>query len=103
VATTVHRLQTERASGDRVGIKIATTVNVRIDGFAGKQFDGIVTGKYGHTFVPFSGASPGASSSVGDHNRFPYNDPFRIVVVAVHGTWHVSLRHRSLCERLHSV
>jgi hypothetical protein len=64
---------------------IGPTVTVRLAGFPGKQFDGTVTGQYGHTFVPFSGSSSGASSSAGDHDRLPRNTAFRIIVLNVRG------------------
>ena len=51
--------------------------------FTGQQFDGVVTGKYGHTFVPFSGKSGGASGSSGDHDRLPQGSAFRIIVHAL--------------------
>jgi hypothetical protein len=84
-ATTLHRLETERADIPAVGISVEPAVPVTIDGFRGKQFDGTVTGQYGHTFVPFSGKSSGASSSAGDHIRLPKGTAFRIIVLDVRG------------------
>jgi hypothetical protein len=85
VATTLNRLRTERADGPNVGMTLEPTVAVKIAGFSGQQFDGVVTGQYGHTFVPFSGKSGGASSSAGDHDRLPQDAAFRIIVVDVRG------------------
>jgi hypothetical protein len=84
LARTVQRLRTERTTGP-VGITTGPVVAVTIAGFPGKQFDGTVTGQFGHTFVPFSGASSGASSSAGDHDRLPRNTAFRIIVLNVRG------------------
>lgn len=85
-ATTLHRLETERADIPAVGISTQPAVPVTIAGFTGQQFDGVVTGQYGHTFVPFSGHSRGASSSAGDHLRIPEGKAFRIVVLNVRGS-----------------
>jgi hypothetical protein len=84
-AVTVQRLRTERATGPDVGIDLQPNVPITIGGVRGTQFDGTVPGKYGHTFVPFSGKSSGASSSFGDHDRVPDGDAFRIVVLDAHG------------------
>ena len=84
-ATTLHRLETERADIPAVGISVEPAVAVAIGGFGGEQFDGIVTGQYGHTFVPFSSLSSAASSSAGDHIRLPKGTAFRIIVLDVRG------------------
>jgi hypothetical protein len=84
-ATTLHRLQTERADVPAVGITTRPAHAVTIGGFRGQQFDGTVTGRYGHTFVPFSSSSGGASSSAGDHLRLGNGKAFRIVVLNVRG------------------
>jgi hypothetical protein len=84
-ATTLHRLRTERADGPNVGMTVEPSVAVKIGGFSGQQFDGVVTGQFGHTFVPFSGKSGGASSSAGDHDRLPQGAAFRIIVLNVRG------------------
>jgi hypothetical protein len=81
-ATTLHRLRTERADGP-VGMTVQPTVAAKVAGYSGQQFDGVVTGQYGHTFVPFSGKSGGASSSAGDHDRLARNTAFRIIVLNV--------------------
>jgi len=81
----LQRLRTERAAGPDVGMTVKPTVAVKIAGYAGQQFDGLVTGQYGHTFVPFSGKSGDASISAGDHDRLPRNTAFRIIVLDVHG------------------
>ena len=84
-AVVLNRLRTERAKGPNVGMTVKPNVAVRIAGFPGQQLDGVVTGKYGHTFVPFSGKSGGASSSSGDHDRLPQGAAFRIIVLNVRG------------------
>jgi hypothetical protein len=82
-AATLHVLETERAAGPSVGFELEPAVALTIGGFPGQQFDGFVSGKYGHTFVPFSGRSKGASGSAGDHFRVPDGKAFRIVVLNV--------------------
>jgi hypothetical protein len=84
-ATTLHRLETERAQGTKVGIRIKHAAAVRIGGFGGQEFDGTVVGKFGHTFSPFSTSTGGASSSAGDHWRLPYSRSFRVIVLSVRG------------------
>ena len=81
---TVRRLRTERVTG-AVGMTVGPVVAVNVAGFGGMQFDGTVTGRFGHTFVPFSGPASGASSSAGDHDRLPHDTPFRIIVLNVRG------------------
>jgi hypothetical protein len=81
----LQRLRTERASGPNVGMTVEPTVAVKIAGYRGQQFDGLVTGTYGHTFVPFSGKSGDASVSAGDHDRLPRDTAFRIIVLDVGG------------------
>jgi hypothetical protein len=81
----LQRLRTERASGPNVGMTVKPTIAVNIAGYTGQQFDGLVTGTYGHTFVPFSGKSGDASISAGDHDRLPRNTAFRIIVLDVGG------------------
>jgi hypothetical protein len=83
-AATLNRLRTERASGP-VGMTAQPTVAAKVAGYPGQQFDGVVTGRYGHTFVPFSGKSGAASSSAGDHDRLARNTAFRIIVLNVRG------------------
>jgi hypothetical protein len=84
-ATVLQRLRSERAAGPDVGMTVKPTVALRVAGYAGEQFDGVVTGRYGHTFVPFSGKSGDASLSAGDHDRLPRDTAFRIVVLDVRG------------------
>jgi hypothetical protein len=81
----LQRLRTERATGPDVGMTVKPTVEVKIAGYAGQQFDGLVTGTFGHTFVPFSGKSGDASISAGDHDRLPRQTAFRIIVLDVSG------------------
>jgi hypothetical protein len=81
----LQRLRTERATGPNVGMTVKPTVAVKIAGYAGQQFDGLVTGTFGHTFVPFSGKSGDASISAGDHDRLPRQTAFRIIVLDVSG------------------
>ena len=85
LATTVHRLETDRADTPATGISIRPAVAVTVARFPGQQFDGTVTGQYGHTFAPFSSNTGGASASAGDHWRLPKDDAFRIIVLNVRG------------------
>src|SRR5437763_10309504 len=84
-AATLHLLETERADSRAVGITIRPAVPVTVGGYRGQQFDGVATGQYGHTFVPFSGHSNAASSSVGDHRKFEHGKAFRVIVLDVRG------------------
>jgi hypothetical protein len=86
VAQTARILGTARAASANVGIKAAPATAARVNGFAAQQFDGIVTGPFGHTFVAFSGKSSGASEAAGDHYKLLHNDAFRIIVFSVRGT-----------------
>jgi hypothetical protein len=85
-ATIVQVLRTERASSPSVVIKAGRVVDVTLHGVAAKQFDGIVIGPAGHTFVAFSGKSSGASEAAGDHFKLLHNDLFRIIVTTIRGT-----------------
>jgi hypothetical protein len=84
-AATLQLLRTERAAGTNVGIDVTAVTPLSVGGFPGKQLEGTVIGQFGHTFVPFSGHSHGASGSAGDHYRVPHGVAFRIVVVDVRG------------------
>jgi hypothetical protein len=84
-ATTLHRLETERADTPAVGITRQPPAAIKIAGFPGQQFEGVVTGQYGHTFAPFSTSKGGSSTSAGDHLRYAKNVAFRIVVLNVRG------------------
>jgi hypothetical protein len=78
----LHRLETERAAGSNVGMKIRPAVAVTIGGFRGWQFDGTVIGRFGHTFVPFLGTN-GSKADNGD--RLAHDTAFRIIVLSVRG------------------
>jgi hypothetical protein len=77
--STLHRLETERATGP-VGINIRPAVAVTISGFHGWQFDGTVSGRYHHTFVPFLGTN---GSKPDNSDRLAHGTAFRIVVLNV--------------------
>jgi len=85
VLTTIQLLHTERASSPNVGIQAGPIVDVTLHGVPAKQFDGMVTGPGGHTFVPFSGRSTGSSEAAGDHFKFLKDDLFRIIVCSIRG------------------
>jgi hypothetical protein len=84
-ATTLHLLETERADGTAVGITVQPQVAVTVGGFRGWRFDGVATGQYGHTFVPFSGHSRAARESAGDKRHYDHGKAFRIIVLDVRG------------------
>jgi hypothetical protein len=84
-ATTLHLLETERADSAAVGVATQPQVTVTIGGFRGWRFDGVATGQYGHTFVPFSGHSRGARESAGDKRHYDHGKAFRIIVLDVRG------------------
>lgn len=78
-ASTLHRLRTERATGP-VGIRVGPAVPVIVGGFHGWQFDGTVTGRYHHTFVPFVGTN---RTKPDNSDRIAHGRAFRIVVLSV--------------------
>jgi hypothetical protein len=79
--STLHRLRTERASG-AVGISVRPVIAVTIGGFHGSQFDGVVTGRYHHTFVPFLGVN---GSKPDNSDRIAHGRAFRTIVLDVRG------------------
>jgi hypothetical protein len=85
-AKTIATLRTERAASANVGIHAGPVVHVTWAHTPALQFDGTVTGPFGHTFVPFSGKSSGASEDAGDHIKFLRGDVFRVIVTTIHGT-----------------
>jgi hypothetical protein len=84
-ATTLHLLETERADSAAVGITVQPQVAVTIGGFRGWRFDGVATGQFGHTFVPFSGHSRASRESAGDKRHYDHGKAFRIIVLDVRG------------------
>jgi hypothetical protein len=81
-AHTLHRLETERASGTSVGIQINPAVAASIGGFHGWQFDGTVIGRFGHTWVPFEGVNGGKPDNF---DRIAHGVAFRVIVLDVRG------------------
>jgi hypothetical protein len=84
-ATTLRLLKTERADSTAVGTSLEPQIAVTVGGFRGWQFDGVATGQYGHTFVPFSGHSRTARDAAGDKLHYDHGKAFRIIVVDVRG------------------
>jgi hypothetical protein len=78
VAATIARLH----SGGS-GVTYQATAAVRIAGYSGRRFDGVVFGRFGHVFVPFSAKTGGASPP--DSYRLEAGEVFRIVVLDVKG------------------
>jgi hypothetical protein len=78
VAATIARLHTGGS-----GVTYQATRAARIAGFSGRQFDGVVFGRFGHVFVPFSAKTGGASPP--DSYRLDAGEVFRIVVLNVKG------------------
>ena len=65
------------------GITFQAASPVKLAGYSGRQFDGNVWGIYGHTFVPFSPKTGGASPP--DSFRAEKGEVFRIVALSVRG------------------
>jgi len=86
VAATVARL---RAGGSHApetnigGTTFQEPSPVKLAGYSGRQFDGNVWGIYGHTFIPFSPKTHGASPP--DSFRLEKAELFRIIVLNVRG------------------
>jgi hypothetical protein len=78
VASILARL---RSAGG--GANVGPTKRVTLAGFPGWQIDGNVYGRFGHTFVPFSPRTGGASPA--DAFRLDPGEAFRITVVDVRG------------------
>jgi hypothetical protein len=84
VAATIARL---RRGGSHLpeshvgGITFQAASPVKLTGYSGLQFDGHVWGIYGHTFVPFSPKTGGASPP--DSFRVEKGEVFRIVALSV--------------------
>jgi hypothetical protein len=66
------------------GVEFGAPTAVRIAGYSGKQFDGQVWGKFGHTFLPFSPHLRGPASPP-DANHMRAGEAFRFVVLDVRG------------------
>jgi hypothetical protein len=78
VAATVGRLHIGGS-----GVTYQPTTAVKIAGFSGRRFDGVVFGRFGHVFVPFSAKTGGASPP--DSYRLDAGEVFRIFVLDVKG------------------
>jgi hypothetical protein len=65
------------------GANFGPTKRVTLAGFAAWQIDGNVYGRFGHTFVPFSPRTGGASPA--DAFRLDPGEAFRITVLDVRG------------------
>ena len=78
VSATVARL---RRGGS--GITFQKTSPARVAGYRGTQFDGDVWGIFGHSFVPFTPTTHGASPS--DSWHIDKGEAFRFIVLGVKG------------------
>jgi hypothetical protein len=78
VAATVGRLHTGGS-----GVTYQPTTGAKVAGFSGRRFDGVVFGRFGHVFIPFSAKTGGASPP--DSYRLEAGEVFRIVVLDVKG------------------
>ena len=78
VSATVARL---RRGGS--GITFQKTSPARVAGYRGTQFDGDVWGIFGHSFVPFTPTTHGASPSDSWHTD--KGEAFRFIVLGVKG------------------
>ena len=65
------------------GITFQKTSSAKIAGYTGVQFDGNVWGVFGHSFVPFTPKTHGASPS--DSWHIDKGEAFRFVVLSVKG------------------
>ena len=63
------------------GITFKAASPVKLAGYPGRQFDGNVWGIYGHTFVPFSPKTGGASPA--DSFHLEKGESFRLVALNV--------------------
>ncbi len=86
VAATISRL---RAGGSHApdtnvgGTSFQQVSPVRLAGYLGQQFDGNVWGIFGHTFVPFSAKTHGASPA--DSFHLQKGEVFRLMALDVKG------------------
>lgn len=78
VAATVARIH---AGGSGITFEAASPITIA--GFSGTQFDGNVWGIYGHTFVPFTPKTHGASPA--DSWHIDKGEAFRFDVLTVRG------------------
>jgi hypothetical protein len=86
VAATIARLQTGGSHLPETNIGGTTwqeRAPVKLAGYSGRQFDGEVWGKFGHTFIPFSPKTAGGKPP--DYLRLEKGEAFRLVALNVRG------------------
>ena len=86
VAATIARLQTGGSHLPDTNVGGATwqaPVPAKLAGYSGRQFDGEVWGKFGHTFIPFS-PKTGAGKPP-DYLRLEKGEAFRLIALNVRG------------------
>ena len=86
VAATIARLQrggSHLPASNVGGTTFQRAAPVELAGYSGRQFDGNVWGIYGHTFVPFSASTRGASPA--DSYHLDKGESFRLVALNVNG------------------
>jgi hypothetical protein len=86
VAATIARLQrggSHLPASNVGGTTFQAAAPVKLAGYSGRQFDGNVWGIYGHTFVPFSATTGGASPA--DSYHLDKGESFRLVALNVNG------------------
>jgi hypothetical protein len=86
VAATIVRLQrggSHLPASNVGGITFQPASPVKLAGYSGRQFDGNVWGIFGHTFVPFSATTRGASPA--DSYHLDKGESFRLVALNVKG------------------
>ena len=86
VTATIARLQrggSHLPASNVGGTTFKAVAPVRLAGYTGRQFDGAVWGIYGHTFVPVSATTGGASPA--DAYHLDKGESFRLVALNVNG------------------
>ena len=66
------------------GVEFGAPTRVKIAGYSGRQFDGEVWGKFGHTFLPFSPHLRGPASPP-DSDYIHRGEAFRFIALNVRG------------------